>query len=86
MSAEYLNIDYRPGPGVLRKRSIPGLLNKGERNEPIQIIAFDLDGTVLDSKKHLSDRNRNTLAACAKMGIYVVSHYGTVGSRNYTGN
>ena len=40
--------------------------------KPIQIIAFDLDGTVLDSKKHLSDRNRNTLAACAKMGIYVV--------------
>ena len=40
--------------------------------KPIQMIAFDLDGTVLDSNKRLSSRNRNALADCAAMGICVV--------------
>ena len=40
--------------------------------KPIQIVAFDLDGTVLDSQKHLSDRNREALSACARRGVYIV--------------
>jgi len=38
----------------------------------IRLIALDLDGTLLDSKKHISDRNRRALAAAAQAGIYVV--------------
>lgn len=38
----------------------------------IKLIAFDLDGTVLDSLKRLSDRNRAALKACAEKGIVLV--------------
>ena len=38
----------------------------------IQIVAFDLDGTLLDSDKNISERNIRALARCAEKGIYVV--------------
>lgn len=38
----------------------------------IKLVALDLDGTLLDSKKHLSARNRRALEACVEKGIYVV--------------
>ena len=38
----------------------------------IKLIAFDLDGTVLDSLKRLSGRNRAALKACAENGIVLV--------------
>lgn len=38
----------------------------------IKLIALDLDGTLLDSKKRLSERNRNILAQCLERGIHVV--------------
>ena len=41
-------------------------------NPPIQLIALDLDGTLLDSAKNLSERNRKALAAAADRGIHIV--------------
>lgn len=38
----------------------------------IRLIALDLDGTLLDSQKRLSERNRNTLLECIRKGIHVV--------------
>lgn len=38
----------------------------------IKLVAFDLDGTMLDSKKRVSRRNLEALKACAERGIYVV--------------
>ncbi|MCQ2391040.1 MAG: Cof-type HAD-IIB family hydrolase [Kiritimatiellae bacterium] len=38
----------------------------------IRIIALDLDGTLLDSAKRLSDVNREALAAAAAKGVWVV--------------
>lgn len=38
----------------------------------IRLIALDLDGTLLNSKKNLSDANRQTLSLCAQKGIAVV--------------
>ena len=38
----------------------------------IKIIALDLDGTLLDSQKRLSEANRAALAAAAEKGILVV--------------
>ncbi|WP_349945240.1 Cof-type HAD-IIB family hydrolase [Lacrimispora sp. BS-2] len=38
----------------------------------IKLIAIDLDGTLLDSKKRLSDVNRKTLIQCVQKGIWVV--------------
>ena len=38
----------------------------------IHVLALDLDGTLLDSEKRLSDVNRNALAATAAKGILVV--------------
>ncbi len=38
----------------------------------IRLIAFDLDGTLLDDGKRLPDRNRQALAECARRGIYIV--------------
>ena len=35
----------------------------------IGLIALDLDGTLLDSQKNLSERNRRALERCARMGI-----------------
>ncbi|MFR3080095.1 MAG: HAD family hydrolase [Intestinimonas butyriciproducens] len=32
----------------------------------IQIVAFDLDGTLLDSDKNISERNIRALARCAE--------------------
>jgi len=40
--------------------------------DDIKIIALDLDGTLLDSEKRLSDVNRDALAAVAAKGILVV--------------
>ena len=40
--------------------------------DDIRIIALDLDGTLLDSDKNLSEANRATLAAAAAKGILVV--------------
>ncbi len=38
----------------------------------IRILALDLDGTLLDSEKRLSDANRDALAAAAAKGVLVV--------------
>lgn len=38
----------------------------------IKLIAVDLDGTLLDSKKRLSGTNRQALALCAQKGIWIV--------------
>lgn len=38
----------------------------------IGLIALDLDGTLLDSQKHLSEHNREALERCANMGIQIV--------------
>ena len=38
----------------------------------IRIIALDLDGTLLDSEKRLSERNRRALEAAAARGIHIV--------------
>lgn len=38
----------------------------------IGLIALDLDGTLLDSRKCLSGRNKEALSACAHMGIQIV--------------
>ena len=38
----------------------------------IRLIALDLDGTLLDSEKRLSERNRAALAAAAARGIHIV--------------
>ena len=41
-------------------------------NNDIRIIALDLDGTLLDSRKNLSDRNRDALAKAAEKGALIV--------------
>lgn len=38
----------------------------------IKLIALDLDGTLLDSKKQLSDANRKVLSECIQNGIFIV--------------
>lgn len=38
----------------------------------IKLVAFDLDGTMLDSRKQISPRNLEAIKACADRGIYVV--------------
>lgn len=38
----------------------------------IQLIAIDMDGTLLDDEKQLSERNRAALSACLDRGIYIV--------------
>ena len=38
----------------------------------ICLIALDLDGTLLDSEKHLSEENRRALEQCARLGIHIV--------------
>lgn len=38
----------------------------------IKLVAFDLDGTVLDSKKQVSPRNTEAMKTCMEHGIYVV--------------
>lgn len=38
----------------------------------IKLIALDLDGTLLDSQKHLSPGNRKALETCCKKGIQIV--------------
>lgn len=38
----------------------------------IRIVALDLDGTLLDSQKRLSERNRASLARVAAQGVHVV--------------
>jgi len=42
------------------------------KNNDILIIALDLDGTLLDSQKRLSERNRAALARVAERGVLVV--------------
>ena len=43
-----------------------------DTSAPIRIVALDLDGTLLDSEKRLSDGNRAALAAAAANGVLVV--------------
>ena len=45
----------------------------------IKIIALDMDGTLLDSQKNVSERNRRALTACAEKGIWVVPATGRAG-------
>ena len=40
--------------------------------EPIRIVALDLDGTLLDSEKRLSEANRAALARAAEKGVEIV--------------
>lgn len=42
----------------------------------IKLVALDLDGTLLNSKKQISDRNAKALAACIERGIHVVPSTG----------
>lgn len=39
---------------------------------PIKLIALDLDGTLLDSEKRLSERNRAALEKAAAKGVHIV--------------
>ena len=48
----------------------------------IGLIALDLDGTLLDSQKNLSERNRRALERCARMGIQIVPTTGRRYLRN----
>ncbi len=38
----------------------------------IRLIALDLDGTTLNSAKHISERTQNALEAAAKQGVHIV--------------
>ena len=38
----------------------------------VGIIALDLDGTLLDSQKRLSERNKEALLRCSGLGIEIV--------------
>ena len=38
----------------------------------IRLIALDLDGTLLDSRKQLTEQNRRALEACISKGIHIV--------------
>ncbi len=42
----------------------------------IKLIAIDLDGTLLNSKKKLSEANRQALSLCTRKGIWVVPSTG----------
>lgn len=44
----------------------------------IKLIALDLDGTLLTTKKELSERNRNVLRRCAEQGIEIVPCTGRI--------
>lgn len=44
----------------------------------IRLIALDMDGTLLDSKKRLSERNRQALLACVGRGIEIVPCTGRI--------
>ncbi len=44
----------------------------------IKLIALDLDGTLLDSEKNLSQRNRNVLEKCIKCDIQIVPCTGRI--------
>ncbi len=44
----------------------------------IKLIAFDLDGTLLDDDKNLPERNLQALEACADRGIYIVPCTGRI--------
>ena len=46
--------------------------------EEIKIIAMDLDGTLLDSEKRLSEENRAALEAAAAKGIQIVPTTGRI--------
>ena len=37
-----------------------------------RLIALDLDGTLLNSKKELTERNRKVLETCIAQGIWIV--------------
>ena len=39
---------------------------------PVRLVALDLDGTLLDSEKRLSARNRAALATAAARGVHIV--------------
>jgi len=41
-------------------------------SEPIRLIALDLDGTLLDSQKRLSDENLAALTRAAEAGVHIV--------------
>lgn len=38
----------------------------------IKLVALDLDGTLLNSEKRVSERNRRAMEACIQKGIHVV--------------
>ncbi len=44
----------------------------------IQLIALDLDGTLLDSQKRLSRRNEEVLKECIRRGIHIVPCTGRI--------
>lgn len=44
----------------------------------IKFIALDMDGTLLDSQKRLSERNRQALLACVERGIEIVPCTGRI--------
>ncbi len=41
-------------------------------SRPIRLIAIDIDGTLLDTKVHLSEENRTTLRRAHEAGIEIV--------------
>ena len=47
----------------------------------IQLIAMDLDGTLLTTDKRLTERNRNAMEKAAEAGIFIVPATGRI----YTG-
>ncbi len=47
-------------------------INKPAMNKEIKLVAIDLDGTLLNSRHELSDRNRSALESAQQRGVVVV--------------
>ena len=47
-------------------------IEERKMKDEIRIVALDLDGTLLDSQKRLSEANRSALEAAAARGIHIV--------------
>ena len=54
----------------------------------MRLIALDLDGTLLNDEKELTEENRKALAECMERGIYIVPTTGRTleGNQKYSGD
>ena len=71
-------LEQSQGGGIPVSAWLSGLYEGDGKVMPVKLIAFDLDGTLLDERKNIPEENMQALSAAAEAGTLLVPATGRI--------